>query len=74
MGDWIDEKCDLDKKAETTSVDLFESFKDWFKDNESKKYEWTRRRFGISLMKSQPDLHKYKNNGGITCYKGITLK
>lgn len=73
MGDWIDDKCVIDKDIETTSADLFDSFKEWFKDNESKKYEWTRRKFGISLKKSHPDLHKYKNTSGITCYKGIGL-
>jgi len=73
MGEWNDQNCFLDPDAVTGSSDLFDNFKEWYSDNVSKSYQWTHRRFGIELMKSLPDLHKYKENG-ITMYRGIGLK
>jgi hypothetical protein len=42
-------------------------------ENVSKRYTWSHRKFGIELLKSLPELHKYKEDG-VTKYRGIALK
>jgi putative DNA primase/helicase len=73
MGDWIEEKTNLGEDSDTSSTALYDNFKEWYTDNVSKSYTWSHRKFGIELMKSLPELHRYKE-GGITKYRGIGLK
>jgi putative DNA primase/helicase len=73
MGDWIEQNCFLDEETVTTSTELFDDFKPWYVDNVSKTYQWSHRRFTLSLMKSRPELHKYKEDGKIR-FRGIGIK
>jgi putative DNA primase/helicase len=73
MGEWIDDKCVLDEDYHSGATELFDNFKEWYAANVSKSYQWSQRKFGIELMKSLPDLHKYKEDG-VTKYRGIGLR
>ena len=73
MAEWYDNKCDLGEDYEGGSKEMYDNFKDWFKDNVS-DYKISHRKFSLELVKALPDLVKYKNSEGITFYRGIRLK
>lgn len=69
VADWIDECCELDPMFEETSKTLYDSFKQWYEDNISKK-AMSHKRFGNLLIKK----FNREKLSGYYHYYGLRLK
>jgi len=68
LADFIEACCCLDPEATTASAVLYDSFKEWYSENESQKYIMPVRKFGLLMGKK---FERIKS--GTIYYKGIAL-
>jgi len=69
LADWLEECCHLEPGQTTRASELYDSFKEWWRENVSQKPP-SAKRFGQYLVR-RPGIRRAKSN--VTIYRGIRL-